>query len=476
MHISFTPHNTEISTSCKNVIEYLEKENNSRDNEFENILDEYEELKESKFDEQIGNQNKFFTNTDEVGNEKFVDSVDATDAIDNNLSSRAKDKESKFFMLNISPSKEEIEHLNLIVDKELEFNGFGKKEIDILNKSEQGRKQIEIMRNDFMHQAMREYTRDVMEKYAENFNRKVYANPEKLPNQKEEKIINKYAKDEIEKLKIDKSDNQYSEKYQQFREEKARELGKDLSMRPMEAKDLVWFGKVEELRTYKANDKWVIENKKINKQIKEIEGSNKSNSKKQKEIEELKGKLFKDRTTGEEVREGLKKGGQQYHVHVVVSRYDNCPNTRFKNSISPLAKQKNSKMADKSAQVGFNRDTFFKSAEKSFDEKFMMNRVNSYEKYNYHKKQNNELKRATTVEKVSKGVAVSIKNQITQPIKSEVIKSSGLHEVMKLNPNNQISKELGFKVPMSIPKTPQEVAFKIISKAVSMIKDASRGY
>ncbi|MCY1692725.1 DUF5712 family protein [Exiguobacterium sp. SL14] len=82
-------------------------------------------------------------------------------------------------MLNISPSKEEIEHLNLIVDKELEFNGFGKKEIDILNKSEQGRKQIEIVRNDFMHQAMREYTRDVMEKYAENFNRKVYANHRK---------------------------------------------------------------------------------------------------------------------------------------------------------------------------------------------------------------------------------------------------------------------------------------------------------
>ncbi|MCY1692724.1 hypothetical protein OVA29_21655 [Exiguobacterium sp. SL14] len=108
MHISFTPHNTEISTSCKNVIEYLEKKNISRDNEFEYILDEYEELKQSKFDEQIGYQNKFFTNTDEVGKEQFIDSVEATDAIDNNLSSQAKDKESKFLCLIFLPVKKKL--------------------------------------------------------------------------------------------------------------------------------------------------------------------------------------------------------------------------------------------------------------------------------------------------------------------------------------------------------------------------------
>lgn len=467
-----------MSVSCKSMIEYLEKENTGRESNLENAIDDFEELKESNFDEQIENQNRFFSSLDEREKEKFYDSLEATDAIDSNLSSRAKEKESKFFMLNVSPSKDEIEHLNKIIDKELEFNGFGKKEIEALNKSDAGKKQIEIMRNDLMHQALREYSRDVMKEYAENFNRKVYTNPELLPNQKEEKEINQFAKTEIEKRGIDKKSEEYSKVYQELREQKAKELGKDLSMRNMTEKDLVWFGKVEENRTYKANDKWVIENKKINKEIELVKNDSKlSNNKKEEKISKLQEQLNKDRTTGEVVREGLKKGGEQYHVHIVVSRYDNCPNARYKSSISPLANHKNSKMADKSAQVGFNRDNFFKSAEKSFDEKFIFNRTNSYEKYknrnNYRKAQKSKGK---SPEAVGKSVVNSAKNTVTQHIKSEVLKNSGVNELNKLNLNNQISKELGFKVPMSLPKSPQEVAMKLVRTAISKVKEASQGY
>lgn len=71
--------------------------------------------------------------------------------------------------------------------------------------------------------------------------------------------------------------------------------------------------------------------------------------------------MFKDKVTGQVIREGMRKGGQQYHVHVIVSRYDNCPNKRHRKSISPLSNHRAGTVANKNIAVGFNRDNFFKN-------------------------------------------------------------------------------------------------------------------
>ncbi|WP_027375659.1 DUF5712 family protein [Kaistella palustris] len=466
MHISFTRHDPDISQSCKAVTEYLDKENSSREKEYEIFVEDFENQALTGFDEQVEQQNLFFSQGKD-GEQVFLDQNSATDLIDANISSRAKERESKFFILNISPSKDELEHLNGIVVMELKAAGIGEKETQLLQQTDQGQKQLEIMRNDLMHQCLREYANDVMKDYAENFNRYVYNSPQNLPTQKEEQYINKETKTALAERGIDKKDPVYAEAYRETREKLAANLGRDLSVRKMTAKDMVWVAKVEEKRTYKGNDKWVIENRKIKREIKKLESAQHPDASK---IEQLKSELHKDRATGEIVREGLKKGGQQYHIHVVVSRYDNCPNARYKGSISPLAHHRNSKMADKTAQVGFNRDTFFKKAERSFDQRFQYHRQYSYEKFNEQKKMRTGKKER--IAKVS-GKALSV---LGQPVTKELYSKSGVEELHKLSLRNTVSRELGFRVPLTVPKTPLQLAAKTLRSIISKINDTSKGY
>lgn len=471
MHVSFTANSAAHSQSCKGVMEYLDKENQDREKSFEDYISNYEEIKEYNFDKELLSENLFFTNDDEDGNSVFYEQNIATSLIDDNLSSRAKENESKFFMLNISPSKQELDHIEKLVNLEMKQQGFSERDINILERTELGQRQIEVIKNNLFHQNLREYSKDVMKDYAENFNRTVYNDPSKLPTRKEELIINEYAKESVFELGIQKNDNNYVENYQKFREEKAIELGRDVSVRPMTEKDLVWVGKIEQQRTYKGNDQWVIENRKINKNIDKIIGdSSISQNNKDKQIEVLKSKLHQDRSTGKVVTEGMKKGGKQYHIHVVVSRYDNCPNKRFKNSISPLANHKHSKIAGKQATVGFNRNTFFNKVEKSFDNKFRFERTQTYEKFN--EKRNGWKKTSNILEKSSKSAI----NNLIQPIKSELRGALGLNELSKLNINNTISKELGFRIPLSIPTTPLQVATSIVQTFIGKLRDQGMGY
>lgn len=467
MHISFTKHDPRISTSSKGILEYLDKENIGRESEFED-LKESEYLELSNYDQQIENQNLFFTNV-ENDEEKFFSKDQASDKIDGNLSYRSKENESKFFMLNISPGKDEIEHLNEVVNLELKSKGIGEKEQEILSTTEEGSRYLNLIKNDLIHQSLREYTRDVMKNYAENFNRTVYAFPDKLPSQKEEKEINQAAKQELLSKGISPIDSSYAEKYQELREQKAKDIGKDFSVRKMDENDLVWFAKVEEKRTYKGNDNWVMANRKIQKRINELGYSTREDVKK--EVEDLKKRLFRDKVTGQVIREGMRKGGQQYHIHVIVSRYDNCHNKRHRKSISPLSNHRAGIVANKNISVGFDRDNFFKKSEQSFDQKFHFQRTRSYEKFNQQKKE----RKAMLNSKV-KTTSKTLVSQITSPIKQEILKNSGIQELRKLNIMNGVSKELGFRIPMSVPKSPLQMVYKITRSAVGKVLDVGKGY
>ncbi|NRS91592.1 hypothetical protein HNQ03_000659 [Chryseobacterium sp. 16F] len=459
-------------------MEYLDKENSSREKSFDNYFSSYLEEKENDFDKELLQENLFFTNDDPEGNPTFLEQNEATNLIDDNLSSRAKENESKFFMLNISPSKAELDHIEELVKMEMYDQGFHQRDLQILSQTEEGQRQIDIVKNNLFHQNLREYTKEVMADYADNFNRTVYNNPNNLPNQKEEKIINDFAKQKISESGIANADAKYSEFYQNYREQKAMEMGKDLTVRPMTERDLVWIAKIEEKRTYKGNDRWVIENKKINKSIEKIKNDiNLSESKKERKIIDLQEQLNKDRATGLVVKEGMEKGGKQYHIHAVVSRYDNCPNRRFKKSISPLASQRHSKIAGKEAIVGFDRNEFYIKVERSFDEKFRFERTRSYEKFNQikngHKKNNNINVIPSNVLQQSSNKLI---NKAIQPLKQELNEKLGFNELKKLDINTTISKELGFRIPMSIPKTPLQVATKIVNIFLGKARDHGIGF
>jgi hypothetical protein len=307
-----------LGNSSAGVLAYLDKENEERNSIFFDTKNEDLEFELNQ--EYLQNQNKFFSNSED----KFYTNSEATNEIDGNISERYKQKESAFFMMNVSPSKQELEHLKSLVSEKMKEEGMDEKFVNNAEKTETGKENLERIRNDLMHQMLRDYSREVMKEYAENFGREVYNNPENLPNQTEERQIYKEIKNELEEREISKLNPEYVEKFDlekreelerlskketdltkteantlssnlkkslesrgipklnpeyqkefsRLKIEKAQEIGKDFSTRPLTEKDLVWFAKVEEKRTYKATDRWVQENKKFQKEIKNLKKKN----------------------------------------------------------------------------------------------------------------------------------------------------------------------------------------------------------
>ena len=137
MVVTFTAHNSDISSSCSNVIDYLNKENSERLDKFWEAQENPSEVNEAEI---LIEKNLFFNNEiGEDGKEILLNDKEASKLIDENISSKAKDKESKFFMLNISPSKAELNHMKEIAELELERQGFGKQEQKILNSTDDGK-------------------------------------------------------------------------------------------------------------------------------------------------------------------------------------------------------------------------------------------------------------------------------------------------------------------------------------------------
>lgn len=468
MVVTFTKHNRSIATSSRGIFEYLNKENDERIDEFwENAVNNGEDIESIDEDKILIEKNLFFTHNHEDNSEVFLNEKDASVIIDQNISDSTKADQSQFFMLNISPSKSEIEHLKEIANLEMERQGISQNEVKILMQTDEGKRYVEEIRNDLIHQQLREYTKDVMKDYAENFDREVYSNPDKLPTQKEEREIVKKAKDLLERDGVIKSEPHYADLLKIKKIELANEIGKDLGTRKMNETDLIWFAKVEEKRTYKATDKWVMQNRKLFKEISTLEKQGDI-----KGVEKLQAQLNRDRTTNEIVKEGMLKGGDNYHVHVVVSRYDNCRVKSKKISISPLANHKKAQIG-KGNNVGFNRDNFRNKVETSFDRKFKFERLNTYE--NYKNRRLNTRSMRTINSRVNRQVSNVVQRSI-KPIRNELLNQSGYNEIRNLNVRNTISRELGFRIPLNVPKTPLEGAIKAVRFAVGKILDSSRGY
>jgi len=588
MHISFTAHKASGSSSSSNLIEYLDKENQL-----------------SNMNQDIKSNEKFFdSNYSALHSDEQIKSNDVINNLDNNRGSQ-KLNSSNFFMLNVSPSKDELLHMEKIALDELQMRGIieGKNEASKLYYSEQ--------KDELMKMQMKLYTKDLMNEYANNFDREIYVDENKLPNESEKKLLNKETdeifnkflkennieikdnpnsntdkkewinvnnikikdennksylvemdlkekgkaevflpkttlhiqKDGSYKLPKDLYENKEMEvinknimvevdykfksnselkingekqivlnfglKDERFKEELnfsinekdlknekgkyyvsqhllnekkeyalkngiekefnqerekiyksvAEKKGFDLSKRPLTGDDLMWYGKVETNRTYKHNDKAVIDNKSTLKKIenlkKEIIGSRFG------EIKKLESQLHKD-SDGKIIEEGKQKAGNQYHVHVVVSRHDKTmKNPRNKISLSPLANAKESNMQN-GAKVGFNRNNFFEKAEKVFDQKFDFKRPieKSYENYKNAKASNKTHK--------SSGVS-SVANNAKSQTKQFLMKHTGLNSIKQhISPLQTIKNEIGIaNIPSKLPTSFRQVAVKVVKKIIS---------
>lgn len=145
---------------------------------------------------------------------------------------------------------------------------------------------------------------------------------------------------------------------------------------PVNIDDIKYYAKIEHQRTFKGTDIQVRENQpfatkilQLKTEIRNIqEGRAEGNIKKmKKEIAKLERKA-PHQQNGKRIVQGMRKDGNQSHIHIIVSRKD--ASNRF--SLSPGSKYKASdvKLNGETVKRGFDRDKFFKNAEKTFDKTF----------------------------------------------------------------------------------------------------------
>jgi len=264
----------------------------------------------------------------------------------------------------------------------------------------------------------------------------------------------KYQLDHKLNVEIKKGiDKEYKGARQEIKEKVWRANGFNPETRKMTKSDLLYFGKVENNRYYKGDNKIDREkintNKRILSEISEIKAAN--NGKENAKTESLRKEMIRDKHTGEVIKEGALKGGNQKHVHIVVSRYDNTNPKHFKNSMSPVANSKGSEQSK-----GFNRHEFYKIVEKTFDNRYQYERPIE-QSYEYR----NEIKK-----EVLGHVKGEIKGKVIQEV-SNLLKDSGI-----VNPVQQIKQEFSpiaklkqeFKLipfPTSFPKTKFDLLIQI---------------
>ncbi|MAW94334.1 MULTISPECIES: MobB family relaxase [unclassified Leeuwenhoekiella] len=157
-------------------------------------------------------------------------------------------------------------------------------------------------------------------------------------------------------------------------------FNRELNGRPIQVSDINYFAKIEYTRRFKGTDREVIGNQPIASKIQTLKdeiyriqtGTTIGN------LQALRDKIKRleleapHQLNGKRIVQGMEKPGPQSHIHIIVSRKDQSNSI----SLSPGSKYKNSEVEFNGKQIkrGFDRDTFFAQAEKSFDKLFNYNR------------------------------------------------------------------------------------------------------
>ena len=140
--------------------------------------------------------------------------------------------------------------------------------------------------------------------------------------------------------------------------------------------DIKYFAKIEHHRTYKGTDKQVKENQSLATKILNLKNEIRKIKQGQMDgnIKNLESKIASLETqaphqqNGKRIVQGMQKIGNQSHIHIIVSRKDMSDSV----SLSPGSKYKASDVLinGKLVKRGFDRDSFFTKAEKTFDATF----------------------------------------------------------------------------------------------------------
>ena len=160
----------------------------------------------------------------------------------------------------------------------------------------------------------------------------------------------------------------------------AASFNREINGKPVTVNDLKYYAKIEHQRTFKGTDKQVKENQpfatkifQLNNELRKIHrGELEGNSENiKKEIAKLE-LAAPHQQNGQRIYQGMKKEGNQSHIHIIVSRKD--VSNSF--SLSPGSEYKASEvmMNGKLVKRGFDRDAFFQKAEKTFDSTFRYSR------------------------------------------------------------------------------------------------------
>ncbi|WP_339651275.1 MobB family relaxase [uncultured Maribacter sp.] len=153
-------------------------------------------------------------------------------------------------------------------------------------------------------------------------------------------------------------------------------FNREINGRPITIDDIKYYAKIEHQRTFKGTDFQIKENQPFATKILQLktdirniqDGRAEGNiNKMKKEIAKLE-RQAPHQQNGKRIVQGMPKAGNQSHIHIIVSRKDASNSI----SLSPGSKHKASEveMHGKKVKRGFDRDTFFAKAEKTFDKTF----------------------------------------------------------------------------------------------------------
>ncbi|WP_430905749.1 MobB family relaxase [Maribacter sp. 2-571] len=160
----------------------------------------------------------------------------------------------------------------------------------------------------------------------------------------------------------------------------ASSFNREINSRPVTVDDIKYYAKIEHQRTFKGTDKQVRENQpfatkilKLKNEIRQIKQGQQGGS-----IIRLESKINRlekeapHQQNGKRIVQGMHKEGNQSHIHIIVSRKDMSDSV----SLSPGSKYKASDVMinGKLVKRGFDRDSFFAKAEKTFDSTFSYKR------------------------------------------------------------------------------------------------------
>ncbi|MDV4099072.1 hypothetical protein CMT22_17760 [Elizabethkingia anophelis] len=207
MYINFSNHKADKNVSSFDAFNYLDKEN------------------------QLGNfSENFFSGDMNIQNlgdpNNNIDMLEAIKMIDENRGTQGL-KSANFYMMNLSPSEHELEHLSELAEKELISRGFAPEK---MQNDADALFYFNEQKEELIKAQLKLYMKDVMNKYAELMDREVYKFQDQLPGREERKemrpIINALYQDFLKDKGIELYQNEEKEFVEiEYKESKSLENG-----------------------------------------------------------------------------------------------------------------------------------------------------------------------------------------------------------------------------------------------------------